>query len=148
MSPLRGVPPGPKMSKFHAVFRKFWQNHMLAPHSPEELPPILEIRDPSLPPPMIVHTNHAWKTMICMSSAPAKFLPSAMKLRRLCFYTCLSVDRGRSASLHAGIPPPWEQTPPSIRLLLQMVRILLVATPTPETHIGIDSSLLFVYILS
>ena len=94
MSPLSGVPPGPKMSKFHAVFRKFWQNHMLAPHSPEELPPILEIRDPSLPPPMIVHTNHAWKTMICMSSAPAKFLPSAMRLRRLCFYTCLSVDRG------------------------------------------------------
>ena len=35
------------------------------------------------------------------------FLPSAMKLRRLCFYTCLSVHRGRgSASVHTGMPPP------------------------------------------
>ena len=35
-------------------------------------------------------------------------------LRRLCFYTCLSVHRGvgGSASVHAGIPPPREQTPP------------------------------------
>ena len=30
-----GAPPyGPKCSKFHAVFRKIWQNHMLAPPSP------------------------------------------------------------------------------------------------------------------
>ena len=39
-------------------------------------------------------------------------------LRRLCFYTCLSVNLftgGVSASVHAGIHtplPPWEQTPP------------------------------------
>ena len=45
------------------------------------------------------------------------FLPSATKLRRLCFYTCLSTGGGVSASVHAGIPPPgadtpWEQAPP------------------------------------
>ena len=34
---LGGAPPGarpphgPKFSQFHAVFRKIWQNHMLAP---------------------------------------------------------------------------------------------------------------------
>ena len=28
---LRGAPPGQKFSKFHAVFRKNWQNRMLAP---------------------------------------------------------------------------------------------------------------------
>ena len=43
-------------------------------------------------------------------------LPSANKLRRLCFYTCLSVHRVGSASVHAGIPPPLsspqEQAPP------------------------------------
>ena len=40
------------------------------------------------------------------------FLPFATKLRRLCFYTCLSVIlwTGGSASLHAGILPQ-EQTP-------------------------------------
>ena len=35
-------------------------------------------------------------------------------LRRLCFYTCLSVilfTREVSASVHAGIPPPRKQTP-------------------------------------
>ena len=33
-------------------------------------------------------------------------LPSATKLRRLCFYTCLSVHGGGgSASVHAGYPP-------------------------------------------
>ena len=39
-----------------------------------------------------------------------KYLPSATKLRRLCFYTCLST--GGSASVHAGIPPPQEQAHP------------------------------------
>ena len=43
-------------------------------------------------------------------------LPSATKLRRLCFYTCLSVHKGESASVHAGIPPPLpEQTAPGTR---------------------------------
>ena len=70
------------------------------------------------------------------------FLPSATKLPRLCFYTCVSVHGGgRSTSVHAGIPSPREQahppgthTPqsghpqadtPSRRLLLQTVHILL-----------------------
>ena len=72
------------------------------------------------------------------------YLPSATKLRRLCFYRRLSVHRGVgvSASVHAGLPPPrsrhppsrhppeqtppWEQTPPpEIRPLLRKVRILL-----------------------
>ena len=45
-------------------------------------------------------------------------LPSAAKLRRLYFHRHLSVHSGRSASVHAGIPPPgpdtplWAQTPP------------------------------------
>ena len=54
-------------------------------------------------------------------------LPSATKLQRLCFYTCLSV-RGGSASVHAEIPPPpppGSRHPPCRRLLLRMVRILL-----------------------
>ena len=57
-----------------------------------------------------------------------QWLPSATKLRRLCFYRHLSVHRGVgvSASVHAGIPhppqeadppeadtPPQEQTPPT-----------------------------------
>ena len=45
------------------------------------------------------------------------YLPSATKLRRLCFYRRLSVHGGEggvSASVHAGIPPPasQEQIPP------------------------------------
>ena len=28
---FRGAAHGPKFSQFHAVFRKIWQNHMLAP---------------------------------------------------------------------------------------------------------------------
>ena len=41
-------------------------------------------------------------------------LLSATKLRRLCFYMCLSFSpQGGSASVHAGIPPPRDQaTPP------------------------------------
>ena len=73
-------------------------------------------------------------------------LLSATKLRRLCFYTCLSVIlfTGGSASVHGGmpLPPPWDQAPPGTRhppgpgtpwgedppsrqLLLWTVRILL-----------------------
>ena len=36
------------------------------------------------------------------------FLPSATKLRRLCFYTCLSVHRGE----YLGRYPPWDQVHP------------------------------------
>ena len=68
-----------------------------------------------------------------------KFLPSATKLRRLCFYRRVSVHTGGgvSASVHAGIPPAWEQTPPwsrppgsrhtppERRPLLRTARILL-----------------------
>ena len=46
-------------------------------------------------------------------------LPSATKLRRLCFYRCVSVHRGGGVCLSAcwDTPPPeqtspWEQTPP------------------------------------
>ena len=56
------------------------------------------------------------------------FLPSATKLRRLCFYTCLSFcsQAGEgSASVHAGIPHPPGSTPPGRRLPLRTVRILL-----------------------
>ena len=84
---------------------------------------------------------------------PVKTLPSrnyccgrssATKLRRLCFYTCLSVHGGGGGGLPQCMlryhpqeqtppweqtpprtRPPWEQTPPSRWLLLQMVRILL-----------------------
>ena len=40
-------------------------------------------------------------------------LPSATKLQRLCFYTCLSFcsQGGASASVHARIPPPGPGTP-------------------------------------
>ena len=43
LADLRGalcVRPGPKCSQFHAVFRKIWQNHSLAPPpQPEGLVP-------------------------------------------------------------------------------------------------------------
>ena len=40
--PSPPTPHGPKFSQFHAVFRKFWQNHMLAPLLREILdPPLL-----------------------------------------------------------------------------------------------------------
>ena len=79
----------------------------------------------------------------------ANFLPSAMKLRRLCFYTCLSfcsrggvpaqVPPGTRYTPRAGTPPGrsvgtplWDQvhpsgpgTPPQRWLLLQTVCILL-----------------------
>ena len=44
------------------------------------------------------------------------FIARKRSLRRLCFYTCLSVIllTGVSASVHAGIHPP-EQTPPQSR---------------------------------
>ena len=34
---LGGPPYGPKFSQFHAVFRKIWQNHMLAPPLPRRV---------------------------------------------------------------------------------------------------------------
>ena len=70
-------------------------------------------------------------------------LPSATRLRRLCFYTCLSVHRGVWGSTWAGTPPDQAHTPPGKhpplgittpgkhilpprrRLTLQTVRILL-----------------------
>ena len=73
-------------------------------------------------------------------------LPSATKLRRLCFYKCLSFcpQGGVSALVHALIPPtpgsrhppgaghsPWEQTSPPRRLLLWTVRILLECILVP-----------------
>ena len=60
--------------------------------------------------PVIENWDLNWKLQIAL-------LPSATKLRRLCFYRRLSVHRGVSASVHAGIPhkPPQEQTPPQSR---------------------------------
>ena len=86
-----------------------------------------------------------------MSPQVKCLLPSATKLRRLYFHTCLSFfPQGGSASVHAGIPHPPDQTlpgagtpqgagtppprdqtpqeqvsPPRRRLLLRTVRILL-----------------------
>ena len=100
-------------------------------------------------------------TRIGFGRNPGLFLPSATKLRRLCFYTCLSVHRGVCLSARDTTPPgadtplgsrhhpppptvgtfpgadlppeqapPWKQTPrdqapPTRRLLLRTVRILL-----------------------
>ena len=50
----RGVPPAcplppPKISQFHAVFRRIWQNRMLVPPFPEGWRPLLQgIMDPPL----------------------------------------------------------------------------------------------------
>ena len=44
-------------------------------------------------------------------SGTTPLLPSATKLRRLCFYRCLSVHR-RSVCLSTCWDTPWEQTPP------------------------------------
>ena len=49
MADLGGPPYGPKFSQFHAVFRKIWQNHMLAPPPPQGWRPLLRgILDPPL----------------------------------------------------------------------------------------------------
>ena len=46
--PVR-APYGPKISQFHAIFRKIWQHFMLAPSPPEGWHPLLQgILDPSL----------------------------------------------------------------------------------------------------
>ena len=44
----RRPPYGPKFSQFHAVFRKMWQNHMLAPPLEGWHPLLREILDPPL----------------------------------------------------------------------------------------------------
>ena len=50
------------------------------------------------------------KKVICRVRVEIDLLPSVTKLRRLCFYTCLSFcPQGVSASVHAGIPPSWEE---------------------------------------
>ena len=66
-----------------------------------------------------------------------KFLPSATKLRRLCFYRRLSVHGGGGVCLSTGWdttpphpgadtpPPPGADTAPERRPLLRTVRILL-----------------------
>ena len=85
------------------------------------------------------------------STLNVPLLPSATKLRRLCFYTCVSVHGGGVGSVHAGIPPPRSRHPlgsrhpphpPSRRLLLQ------TATVADGTHpTGMHSCSLQVYIL-
>ena len=46
---MRPPPPhGPKCSQFHAVFRKIWQNHMLAPPLEGWRPLLRGILDPPL----------------------------------------------------------------------------------------------------
>ena len=61
-----------------------------------------------------VDQKSTWPTRSSIFSIIETFLPSATKLRRLCFYRHLSVHRGEgvSASMHGGIPHPPEQTPP------------------------------------
>ena len=44
----RAPPWGSKFFQFHAVFRKIWQNRMLAPPPGELAPPPREILDPPL----------------------------------------------------------------------------------------------------
>ena len=73
-------------------------------------------------------------------------LPSATKLRRLCFYTCLSFcSQWGSASVHAGIPPgprtpprdqahPPEQTPPGSRHLPPGADIPRADNPPGSRH--------------
>ena len=52
------------------------------------------------------------KTLTSTIFRIGEYLPSATKLRRLCFYTCLSFcSQGGSASVHAGIPPPPSRHP-------------------------------------
>ena len=86
-------------------------------------------------------------------------LPSATKLRRLCFYTCLSFcSGGGSASVHAGIPLPWtrhplgadapwtrhppEQTPPGSRHPARSRHTPREQTPSrPGTPQGADTPL-------
>ena len=76
------------------------------------------------------------KSTVTYSSISFPLLPSATKLRRLCFYTCLSFcSQGGLPQCMLGYhppsrpprtrPPPGPDTPPSRRLLLRTVRILL-----------------------
>ena len=72
-------------------------------------------------------------TVLCIA---IYLLPSATKLRRLCFYTCLSVHGGVCLSAcwntippeqtpHPGADTPLQEKTPHRWLLLRMVRILL-----------------------
>ena len=62
--------------------------------------------------------SHSWTELRSMTitlnrDSTMVLLPSATKLRRLCFYTCVSVHRGGLPQCMLGYtpPPPWEQTP-------------------------------------
>ena len=70
---------------------------------------------------MILNTLvHSLKTTCrFLNGYKSTFLPSATKLRRLCFYTCVSVHRGVCLSAcwdttppRSRQPPPWEQAAP------------------------------------
>ena len=103
MADLRGS----KFFQFHAVFGKIWQNDMLAPLGELAPPPR---GNPGSATGSILD-NLEFATLL---QTRERFLPSATKLRRLCFYTCLSVHRG-SVSVHARIPPPGNRHPPPSR---------------------------------
>ena len=71
----------------------------------------------------MIRVKKMWQQIVTTKSyyksSQQLFLPSATKLRRLCFYTCLSFcSRGGGVCLSAcwdttpGAGTPWEQTPP------------------------------------
>ena len=95
---------------------------------------------PSSPQEHVPYESRSFRNESTLKTFTPPLLPSATKLRRLCFYRHVSVHRGGgaglSASVHGGIHPPEqtplesrhppEQTPPlERRPLLRTVRILL-----------------------
>ena len=92
------------------------------------------VNDFDTAPAAMLASKVSWSSLVKLGfiyTARKQFLPSATKLRRLCFYTCLSFcSQGWGVCLSAcwdtTTPPDQADTPSERRwLLLQTVRILL-----------------------
>ena len=62
-----------------------------------------------------------------------------MKLQRLCFYRCLSDNRGVSASVHTGIPPPGSRHPQADTPQSRQPPWEQTTPPGADTPLGADT---------
>ena len=72
----------------------------------------------------------AVRILLAAAARYESLLPSATKLRKLCFYRRVSFRRGLSASVHAKIPHPPRSRPPGNR----PPRADTPSPPTADTH--------------
>ena len=75
-TPTPPPPHGPKFSQFHAVFRKIWQNHVLA--SPESWRPLLRgILDPPLKLYLISNALRSMRSLALQPSEASSLQPNS-----------------------------------------------------------------------